>query len=273
VYSASTLNSDAPPLTVGPLARSAALQAVRADPTLGEAQEALGHSLWTFSWDWPAAERALRRAAALNPHSVMGHTALGHVLSQMGRHTDAEPVMRRARELDPLLAVSHALSSQVAYQARDYASAVEYARQAITIEPDLWVGHIMLGQAYLDLGRTAQALEELTTAARLSGQNSKALSFRGYLLARAGRASEARDLLRTLEAASHQRYVPPYAFALVYAGLGDADAVFASLDQAFAVHDVHLMYLPVDPKWDPYRHDPRFEALVDRCDFLRTASR
>ncbi|HEX2455659.1 MAG TPA: winged helix-turn-helix domain-containing protein [Vicinamibacterales bacterium] len=273
VYSSSTLNADAPPLTVGPLARNAAMQAVRADRNLAEAQEALGHSLWTFSWNWPAAEQALRRAVALGPQSVMSHTALGHLLSQMGRHIEAEAFMRRARELDPLFAMSHAMSSQVAYQARDYASAVEYGRQAVTIDPDFWIGHITLGQAYQGLGRTADALEELTTAARLSGQNSKALSLRGYLLAKAGRANEARDLLRTLEAASHQRYVPPYAFALVQAGLGERDAVFASLDNAFAVHDVHLMYLPVDPKWDPYRDDPRFKALVDKCGFMRTQSR
>jgi TolB-like protein/DNA-binding winged helix-turn-helix (wHTH) protein/Tfp pilus assembly protein PilF len=272
VYSGSTLNSDAPPLVVGPLARNAVMQAVRADPNLAEAQEALGHSLWTFSWDWPTAERALRRAVALDPQSVMSHTTLGHLLSQMGRHGEAEPLMRRARALDPLFATSHALSSQVAYQARDYAAAVEYARQAITIDPDFWIGHIMLGQAYQGLGRTNEALEELTIAARFSGQNSKALSFRGHLLAKAGRPNEARDLLRTLDAASHQRYVPPYAFALVHAGLGDADAVFASLDKAFAVHDVHLMYLPVDPKWDPYRDDPRFKALVDHCGFMHTAS-
>jgi TolB-like protein/DNA-binding winged helix-turn-helix (wHTH) protein/Tfp pilus assembly protein PilF len=272
VYSTSTLNGDAPPLSVGPLARNAAMEAVRADRTLAETQEALGHSLWTFSWDWPAAEHAFRRTVALDPQSVMGHTLLGHLLSQMGRHVEAAAMMRRARELDPLFATSHALSSQVAYQARDYASAIEYARQAITIDPGLWIGHIMLGQAYEGSSRTAEAIEEFTTAARLSAQNSKALAFRGYLLAKDGRTNEARDLLRTLEAASHQRYVPPYAFALVHAGLGERDAVFASLDSAFAVHDVHLIYLPVDPKWDSYRSDPRFKALIDRCDFMHAAS-
>jgi TolB-like protein/DNA-binding winged helix-turn-helix (wHTH) protein len=272
VYSASTLNADAPPLTVGPLARSAALQAVQADPNLSEAQEALGHSLWTFNWDWPAAEQALRRAVALDPQSVMGHTTLGHLLSQMGRDSEAEPEMRRARALDPLFAMSHALSSQVAFQVRDYASAVEYARQTITIDPDFWPGHVSLGQAYQALGRVPEALEELTIAARFSGQNSKALAYRGYALAKAGRVAEARDLLRTLETASQQRYVPPYAFALIHAGLSDGDAVFVSLDKAFAVHDVHLIYLPVDSKWDQYRDDPRFKALLDRCGFMHTAN-
>ena len=74
-------------------------------------------------------------------------------------------------------------------------------------------------------------------------------------------------MLTTLEALSRKRYVPPYALALVHAGLGEHDAVFEWLDRAFDVHDVHLIYLPVDPKWDPYRSDPRFEALLTRCGF------
>jgi hypothetical protein len=37
--------------------------------------------------------------------------------------------------------------------------------------------------------------------------------------------------------------------------------------------DVHLIFLTVDPKWDPYRGDPRFEALLARCGFTHTASR
>src|SRR5207244_620473 len=103
---------------------------------------------------------------------------------------------------------------------------------------------------------------------RLSGGNSKAISFRGYLLAKLGREGEARDLLRTLEAVSRERYVPPFAMALVHAGLGDRDAVFEWLDKAYAAHDVHLIFLTVDPKWDAYRIDPRFDALLARCGFV-----
>jgi hypothetical protein len=76
-------------------------------------------------------------------------------------------------------------------------------------------------------------------------------------------------VLETLAAASRQRYVPPYAFALIYAGLGDRDKAFEWLDRAYDVKDVHLMFLTVDSKWDPYRSDPRFAALLARCDFMR----
>jgi hypothetical protein len=114
------------------------------------------------------------------------------------------------------------------------------------------------------------ALEALEIAARFSGGNSKPVALKGYVLGKAGRRNEARELLTLLEAESRKRFVPPYALALVHAGLGERDAVFQWLQRAFDVRDVHLIYLPVDPKWDAYRADPRFEALVERCGFTAT---
>jgi hypothetical protein len=67
------------------------------------------------------------------------------------------------------------------------------------------------------------------------------------------------------------RYVPPYASALVHAGLGERDAALAALDRAYDVRDVHLMYLAVDPKWDDLRSDPRFRALLERCRLVAPA--
>ena len=82
-----------------------------------------------------------------------------------------------------------------------------------------------------------------------------------------GRTDQARDLLETLESVARIRYVPPAAFALVHAGFGDREAVFEWLDKAAAVKDVHLMFLPVDSKWDEYRGDSRFDAVLSRCGF------
>ena len=177
--------------------------------------------------------------------------------------------MRRHPELEPLDAMNHAMSSQVAFQARDYPSAVEHARHAVLVDSELWIGYMQLGQAQEQMGETDLALEALADAARFSGGNSKTISLRGYLLAKAGRVNEAREVLRRLEAVSRERYVPPYAVALVHAGLGEREAVFEWLDKAYAARDVHLIFLAVDPKWDPYRADSRFQALLARCGFTR----
>jgi TolB-like protein/DNA-binding winged helix-turn-helix (wHTH) protein/Flp pilus assembly protein TadD len=266
-YGTSPINSDVDPRRVFPQARDAALRAVAANPDVAEAQHALGHVKWAFEWDWPAAEAAFRRAIELDPSYSLVHLVLAHLLSQTGRHPEAEPFMRRARELDPLNPLSYALSSQVAFQARDYTGALQHANRSIALDQEFWIGHQMRGQALEQLGNDDLALTALAAAARLSGQNSKALSLTGYILGRSGRTAGARDLLAALELASRQRYIPPYALALVHAGLGDADAAFEWLGRAHAARDVHLMFLTADVKWDRYRSDPRFADLLARCGF------
>jgi TolB-like protein/DNA-binding winged helix-turn-helix (wHTH) protein/Flp pilus assembly protein TadD len=271
-YTASVINGDAPPRIVGPLAQKASLEALRSNPQLAEAHATAGYVRWLLDWDWMGAQAEYRQAISLDPGVARTRLQLGHLLSQMGRHREAEEATLRARELEPLDATHHALSAQVSFQARDNAAAIEHARQAILLDPTLWIGYVQLGQAYAQAGETDLALEALAEGARFSGGNSKAVSMRGYVLAKAGRATEAREVLRSLESPSPDVYVPPYAAALVHAGLGERDAVFQWLAKAFDAHDVHLMYLPVDAKWDPYRDDPRFQALVERCGFTAAAS-
>lgn len=264
-YAASPINGDAVPLEVWPLAREAADHAVRANPNLAEAVLSRGYVRWMFEWDWPAAESAFRRALSLDPHVADAPLFLAHVLSQMGRHDEAKSLATRARELDPLYSMTFALSAQISFQASDYTAAEEFARQTIALDPEFWIAYMQRGQALERLGQTDLALEALNAAARFSGYNTKPVSVRGYVLARMKRDEEAREVLNVLETTSRQRYVPPYAFALIHAGLGDRDAAFASLERAYDARDVHLIFLPVDAKWDPFRTDPRFQALIKRC--------
>ena len=184
-------------------------EAVRADAGLAEVQTSQGLLNVWLEWNWPLAEQKFRQAIVLNPGYALAHVALANVLSLSGRHGDATEESTRARQLDPLDAMVHAISSQLAFQRRDYSSASAHARQAILIDSELWVGHAQLGQTLAQMGQTDLALQSLVEAERLSGGNSKALSMRGYVLAKAGRASEARVVLEELMKRGEEGYVPP----------------------------------------------------------------
>ena len=266
-YSGSPINGDAPPLGMWPLAREAAARAVAAEPNLAEAQTSLGFVRFWFEWDWRGAEAAYRKAIELDSSYPMAHRMLGIALSHMGRYAEARPEMARLRELDPLLAANQALSAQVAFAGRDYAAAVQFARQAIVVDPEFWIGLLQLGQAYEQLGESELALEALNKAGRFSGGNSKTISLRGYLFAKLGRVNESREVLNTLEALGRERYIPPYAMALVHAGLGEKEKALEWLERSVEVRDVHMCFPPIDPKWDAFRSDPRFQALLMRCGF------
>jgi tetratricopeptide (TPR) repeat protein len=190
---------------------------------------------------------------------------LGHVLSRQGRHQEARAAAERARAIDPLSSLSHTMSAQIAFCARDPEEAVRHAREALLADPDDWVAHWQLGQAFEQLDRVEDALAALAEASRLSRGNTKPVSLSAYTLATRDRAREARDILRDLERLVEQRYVPPCALALVHAGLNDADTALEWLERALIARDVHLIYVPLDPKWDAFCSDERFQRLLQRC--------
>lgn len=269
-YGGSPINSDADPLEVLPRVREASANAVHANANLPETQLAAGYVNWMLVWDWKASESAFRQAVNLDHSNAAAHRLLGHALSQMGRSSEAELEMRRARELDPLDGLNHALSAQTAFQARDYVEATRHAKHAVMLDSTLWIGYLQLAQAYEGLNENQLALETLEEAAQFSAGNSKVPSLKGYVLAKSHRTTEARAILQSLLSRSREMYVPPYAIALVYAGLGEREAVFAWLEKAYAARDIHLIFLPVDSKWDRYRSDHRFQALLSRCGFVQT---
>jgi TolB-like protein/Flp pilus assembly protein TadD len=266
-YTASPINGDAPPLEMWPHARDAANQAVHFAADLAESQTAWGLFNFWLEWDWRVAEEACRNAVALDPSDGSAHRTLGVVLSALMRHDEARAAADRSRALDPFDATSHALAAQLAFAARDNSAAVELARQCVALSPNFWVAHYQLAQAYEQLGRHEAALEALQQAAPFSHGNSKVISLRGYILARLGRTAESEQLLATLAAPSRERYVPPYATALVHAGLNHRDTAYEWLERAHGAHDVHLVLLVTDPKWDAFRTDPRFEGLLTKCGF------
>jgi TolB-like protein/DNA-binding winged helix-turn-helix (wHTH) protein/Flp pilus assembly protein TadD len=272
-YSASPINSDRSPLEVSGPARNAAARALASGPDLAETQTAVGTVSFWLDWDWPAAETRYRKAISLDPSYSQAHRLLGIVLANEGKQDEARMAMRRARELDPLYPMQLALSAGIAFLARDYSSGLRFAREATAVGPTFWIAYFQLAEIHERLGNSELVLEALKNAEAFSGGNSKMTSLRGYILAKSGRTKEAEEVLTTLNSIAQERYVPPYAMALVHAGLGERDLAFQWLERAYAVRDVHLTWLVRDAKWDPFRGDPRFVDLLSRCDFMRTARR
>ena len=70
------------------------------------------------------------------------------------------------------------------------------------------------------------------------------------------------SILSELQEASKRAYVPPWAIAYVYTGLGDRGRAIEWLEKAYQERSTSEIFLVADPGFDPLRSDPRFKALL-----------
>ncbi|MEP6590417.1 MAG: protein kinase [Gemmatimonadota bacterium] len=245
-----------------PRGKSAAVRAVQLDPTLGEAHTSIGKVLCWFEWDFAGATASLAKAVEHNPNYAEAHFVYGSTLPAVGRLPEAIEEMRKALVLDPLSAHFSRWLGRFLLYAERHEAAIEQGRMTLEIEPSYFQAYLDIGAGELALGRTEAAL-----AAFRQGQ-SLATAVRSYdaMIVRAlvalGEREEAAAIMERLAQQAKTEYLRAEVLAMGYAALGDLEAAFACLQQAFDAHSAGLIYLHVDPGYHPLRVDPRFAEVV-----------
>ena len=251
-----------PPEVAMPKAKAAASRAVELDDTLSSAHTSLARIAMLWDLDWNRAEHHFRRAVELNPNDVSARHWYSHYLVAMGRFEESLAESHRAVALDPL---DSAMSAHLGFHfimAREYGRAVAQLERTLEMNPSSEMALGLLGAAYEQTGRYDDAIATYQKAMARGGAD-----LRGYLAhayAVSGRRAEARTILDELLEESRTKYVSPYNIALIYAGLDEADEMFAWLEKAYGQRDSNIVNLAVAPEFDAYRSDPRFVALLRR---------
>jgi TolB-like protein/cytochrome c-type biogenesis protein CcmH/NrfG len=250
-----------------PKAYAAARKAVEIDPQSSEAHASLGLVL-SHRWDWVGAEAEFKRALELDPQYANAHHWYGDYLSIKSRHGEALAEANRALELDPLNLMIGTWVALRNYQAHNYSRAIEQARNSVELDSNFAAAHLLLGEGYVQAGLRGEGVSELKRAASLSGGSPLYTAQVAVALASAGRKREALQIAHELETTSRGRYVSPYALAQIYAALNSKEDTFKWLQAAYDDRAVWMGYLAVDPIFDPYRSDRRFQQLLRRIDLL-----
>lgn len=115
---------------------------------------------------------------------------------------------------------------------------------------------------YTLTGKFDKAIAAFDRALALSDSNMAYIAAgKAVAYAHWGKREEAKDILARLKALAEQKYVSPFSLAIIHAALGDKDAAFSWLEKAYQEKSNYLVFLKVDPRLNPLRHDRRFEAL------------
>ena len=177
----------------------------------------------------------------------------------------------RARALWNSIPPNLMISTWVAlrhYQAHDYSRAIEQARNSVELDSNFAAAHLLLGEGYVQADLHTEGVSELKRAASLSGGSPLYTAQVAVALAVAGQKREALRIAHELETMSRKRYVSPYGLAQIYAALNSNEDTFKWLQAAYDDRAVWMGYLAVDPIFDRYRSDQRFQELLRRIDLL-----
>ena len=236
--------------------RAAAERALEIDPDLVEGLTALGACAAFHEWNWAEGERLFLRALEINPNYVVTHMWYGLWLERQDRQAENLRARERAVQLDPLGGAAVAGYGSALFLNGRLDDAISVLQKTLEIDPANPQLLSNLAAIHASLGRYDEAIDEFERAGELGHL--------GNTYGVAGRTEEASAVLAELERRAEQRYVPPYAFALVHIGLGNTSAALDALERGFQLRDTTMSSIKVAPELAPLRNEPRFIALLEK---------
>jgi serine/threonine protein kinase/tetratricopeptide (TPR) repeat protein len=242
-------------------ARAAAMKARELDDSCAEGHASLAMGLLYHDWDGVGAEREFQRAIGLNPGYATARQWHAQMLLAQGKLDLALSEIRKAQELDPLSFVISCALGMILYSSRKYDEAVREHRNTLELEPGFLLSRSLLGMALIEDNRPADAIAELERARHDSGGAALALGMLGHAYGRAGRVSEAQQILGEMAERSQKAYVSPFWSALTWTGLRDEERTLHFLDLAREERSDWLLFADMTPGFDWLRGHPRFEPF------------
>jgi serine/threonine-protein kinase len=248
-----------------PQVKSALSAALRLEPdsVAGLCSMALMQAGW--DWDWKAAGATFKRALVSGEGSATVHFHYGlDYLTPLGRLEQALRQLRYALQLDPLSPIVNTAVGGCLYRMRRWDESIEILNKTLQSTPGFGHAYWSLGRALLEKDRPEEALKQFEEATGIMGQIPAAISELGYCYARMGWREDAKARIEELNHLAQTEWVSPLSTALVHVALGDERAAMEQLEQAFQKRIRQLIWVNVDPRYDPLRRNPEFERLIAR---------
>ncbi len=250
------------------LSREAASKALKIDPALGTAWARLAMIQSGFDWDWAGAEASIEKALYFAPEDPVVLGAAANLAGAKGQYEDALAIYRKHLATDPLDLISQYNAGNMLIMLGRLDEAAEAFRRLLELNPEDWGSHTMLAQIYLMQGEPEKAWQELDLEVDSSMQEIGRI----IVLPSLGRQAEARE---RLEAFSQENSSwAAIAIAGCHAYLGELDAAFDRLEQAYERRDAQLGIFMTEPLLIPLHEDPRWAQLLSKLGLTaQTATR
>jgi len=178
-----------------------------------------------------------------------------------GQFAEGIAVSSRLIDLEPTTAQWYSDVGWNQFSSGDSAAARASALRAIALDSAFYEPYHLLAWIEADARDSAAGRRVLARAAAVAGGDFwLRQTLQGYILARSGGTAGARRVLRAMDRDPRvaQR-------ALLLHALGDRDAMYALFERAIDARDPDAIWiLNSVPMLRPLRHEPRYQALLER---------
>jgi adenylate cyclase len=236
-----------------------ATRAIELDPMLSEAHASLAEVYWS-DHKHAEAEAEFKVALALNPADSFLHNHYALLLSDLGRADEAFREFTLAEGADPLWATNLRWLAHMYIWRGQLEEALARIQKLGEVAPDSEAYHLSSARYFLARSDLPSCLQELAQLEAVAGDPRRKPIFRALRYALSGRKDEARALLRPeWTVPDSQSHPSGWYIVWTYCELGDLDECLRwLLDKDVAFQSVRL-----DPRMEPLRNDPRFQAVLD----------
>ena len=241
----------------------AARRALSLDEGLTEAHASLAHLLM-HEERWEEAEREYQRAIELDSSNANARILYAFYLSAWEKHEEAIANAVRALEADPLASRAHSFAAYTFYFARRYDEAIVQWQRLLELYPDQHGAYFTIAAAHLLQGRRAAGLNWARRGVEVANNAPWSRVRLAHCLALAGEPGEGAQILDEALRDAAADELDPLDVAQAFAVLGNADEAIRWLERAREGNHGWLMFLRVEPAYDPLRSDRRFAAWIDR---------
>ncbi len=241
-----------------------ARRSVDLDPGCGECHGILGKLLFTTKWNWEEAGIHLEKASALKPDSSSIQVSLAMREAALGRVTEALHIIEQAAKRFPEALNIGTNRAQFLYLQRDYDGAIRESDRmhAMNLTSGLeWKAYSLFQQ-----GRHADAIYALHgfLGSWSSASPDVIASRRNAAVTRfmsAGLPAALGDLLKLTGSPPAAR-IHSHNRARWLMLLGRHDEAIKELTVAVDAGLTDIIFLKVDPVFDPIRSDPAFRSIL-----------
>jgi DNA-binding winged helix-turn-helix (wHTH) protein/Tfp pilus assembly protein PilF len=251
----------ASPAEMRPRAMQAAERALDLDPRSAEGLAALGRAQLLFDWDFSAAERSLARAVARDPDYMPAYQAIAWLESARGRYAEAVTAARRALQLDPVNTARYNELAWVLALGGRHADARREIDRALQLNPQSFETHLMKGWTYELAGQPDAAFAAYRDGLRLGGAPEAALRRADAVYRAEGLAGYYRAWLNRPQPDGAAPMSDTWR-AQLYVRVGEFDRAIESLEHAFQKREGALVWVNVEPSFEPLRPDARFRQIA-----------